>query len=343
MRQSKINEDLNSALNETNTYDGLNEKPVIPQRLKRKRSRIKYSPSYIAFEWLIKTANTYWQSNNFAKYLRNLFGEDIALIIINHYSIGTSKVCLGATIFWHRDNWGEVRTGRIIQFNEETGKKTKVNGPVNQWVHNYLNQPSYNYVPCFFAENLIERFSSPVAIVDNERAACIAAAYMPKYTWIASCGLRELTSNKCAVLKNRKVVLYAPLGGYDLWKKVADRENFEISDYLEKIATDEERVSKLDIANYLIRFDSREFRAYLENPIRPPEQPFYMVYPIEPIGKFCPDHFIHEDSDKKWWKSFNGQDDNSQPKPKQRGHTKEFLMKRCAWSDPNKNSEGKTK
>jgi len=54
-----------------------------------------------------------------------------------------------------------------------------------------------------------------------------------------------------AVLKNRSVILSPDLGAYDDWVLMAQEFDFNISNHLENIATDQDRREGKDLADYL--------------------------------------------------------------------------------------------
>ena len=336
MKNSKKNKDLLWALNETNLIDGLNDKPVIPQRVKPKKKTFEGEPSCIDLELVRKTFKNYGHNNNFTKFLFTLYEAEIVIKVIEKYLIGTSTNWSGSTIFWLINRWGDVRSGKIIQFDRLTGKRNKANKPQVRWAHELRNYPDFNFVPCFFGGHLLYDFCKPVAIVDSEETACIASIYVPKYIWLASGGLTQLTAEKCKALESRKVVLYPSLGGYERWKKIATRENYEISDYLERIATEEERNRKLDIADYFLKSNLLEFKQATDNQINP------NTLSIKTKEVFQPIDFINEESNKRWWE-IPDEDDirvyhqpTAPPPPKQRGHSQEFLLKHCDIAVPNK-------
>lgn len=93
----------------------------------------------------------------------------------------------------------------------------------------------------------------PVAIVESEKTAIIAQAKMPDFLWIATGSLNEFKPSKLDVLKGRRVVAFPDLGAYDYWLKKAATINFpiEVSNYLEKNATETQRKEGLDIADFL--------------------------------------------------------------------------------------------
>jgi len=79
-------------------------------------------------------------------------------------------------------------------------------------------------------------------------------------------GLSNFNVEKCSVLAGHTVVLFPDLNGFDKWnikrKELSERipnTRFEVSDLLENIATEQERNDGLDIADYLLRFDHKQF------------------------------------------------------------------------------------
>lgn len=74
---------------------------------------------------------------------------------MKRYKVGTSKYWDGATVFWQTDNQNKVRTGKIMLYNPETGKRIKE--PYNHvtWVHSVLHKGDYNLKQCFFGEHLL--------------------------------------------------------------------------------------------------------------------------------------------------------------------------------------------
>jgi hypothetical protein len=145
-----------------------------------------------------------------------------------------------------------------------TGKRIKE--PVNYiaWVHKAIKQPEFELKQCFFGEHLLTDNSKPVAIVEGEKTAIIASVYLPQFIWIAAGALQGLTMEKCSILMGRSVVLYPDLNkGFEVWsakaKELSYITNFKISELLENVASDEERNNGLDLADYLPRFDYKEF------------------------------------------------------------------------------------
>ncbi len=201
--------------------------------------------------------------NNFVTFLISLFGIDIANELISRYFIATSKHWNGATIFWQIDTLGKVRTGKIMLYNPTTGKRVKE--PFNHihWVHKVLKQPEFELKQCLYGEHLLVDGTKPIAIVESEKTAIIASVYLPQFIWLAVGSLTNLNTEKCSILKGRTVTLFPDLNGFEKWKNKAIELSsitlFNVSDLLERKASEEERKQGLDLADYLIKFDFKVF------------------------------------------------------------------------------------
>ena len=148
------------------------------------------------------------EANHFVKYLIDLFGIEVTNELISKYFIGTSKHWPGATVFWQIDKSGKIRTGKIMLYNADTGKRIKE--PFNhiQWVHKLINCPTFELKQCLFGEHLLHDKTKPVAIVESEKTAIIASVYLPQFIWLSVGGVDGLNTEKCSVLKGRNVTLF---------------------------------------------------------------------------------------------------------------------------------------
>lgn len=197
-------------------------------------------------------------ANHFVNFLKMLLGTKGAGRLVEQYFIGTSNRWDGATIFYQIDIQGSVRAGKVMLFNPMTGKRVKE--PYNHltWVHAEHRLADYRLQQCFFGEHLLAlEPDKPVAIVESEKTAVIASAYLPEFIWLATGSKGGLTIEKCQVLQGRKVVLYPDLNCFDDWKaKAKELRNIaviSVSALLEYRATTEEKEQGLDLADYLIR------------------------------------------------------------------------------------------
>lgn len=130
-----------------------------------------------------------YPENKLFQFLSAQFGETETLKLMKKYMVGTSKYWEGATVFWQMDYQNRVRTGKIMLYNPETGKRIKESNNHVTWVHSVLHKEDYNLKQCFFGEHLLsEDKSRPVALVESEKTAIIASYYLPQFLWIASGG-----------------------------------------------------------------------------------------------------------------------------------------------------------
>jgi hypothetical protein len=159
-------------------------------------------------------------------------------------------------------------------YNRTDGHRVKQ--PFNHisWVHGLLSPKSevdsqksktdlrpetkeYRLQQCFFGEHLLpaDPFKT-VAIAESEKTAVICSFFYPKYIWLAAGSLEGLNRDKCKVLKDRSVILYPDVNGYDKWRQKA-REmklrlvtaNFTVDGTLERTATPAERERGIDMAD----------------------------------------------------------------------------------------------
>ena len=239
------------------------------QNLNRnKNSIVKPNPvSFIPVEIFEKSLQEQG-SNNFVKFLMCLLDAETVRQLIHRYFIGSSQHWPGSIVFWQMDQKGKLRTGKIMLYNPETGKRIKDPFPHITWVHKTVNNEDFNLQQCFFGEHLLKLDStSPVGLVESEKTALIATAYLPQFIWLAAGSLTNLNTEKCKPLQGRNVYLFPDLNGYEKWGQKATELNrqmpgsrFVVSDLLERKASPSEKEQGLDLADYLIRFDWNNFR-----------------------------------------------------------------------------------
>lgn len=222
-----------------------------------------------------------YDQNNFVQYLISRFGLDTADQLVGRYRIGTSSYWHGATVFWQLDTNGFVRTGKIMLYDKQSGKRVKQ--PFNHitWAHTLILRNAegqmrngsnennsaidiptseFKLKQCLFGEHLlITSPYKPVAIVESEKTAIIASAMMPAFIWLASGSLDGLNIEKCRVLQNRQVMLYPDINAYTKWKKKAFElrralpgTTFAISNELERMATEYDQKISTDLGDVLV-------------------------------------------------------------------------------------------
>lgn len=224
-------------------------------------SEIK-SVSFIPVE-LFKNSLKGYEKNKLVEFLLNIFSAEIVSHLISKYFIGTSKHWPGSTVFWQIDLHGRIRTGKIMLYDANTGKRIKE--PFNHisWVHTSLKIKDYNLKQCLFGEHLLRDQLKTVAIVESEKTAIIASAYFPELIWLACGGISDLKPEKCQVLNDRRAILFPDLNGFGKWndkiKELSKIASISISSLLEQKASVQDRKEGLDLADYLIKYKLSEF------------------------------------------------------------------------------------
>jgi hypothetical protein len=256
-------------------------------------------PSFIPMDIFQDSFTHEYKNNNFVKYLHRLFGDAITTKLIERYRIGTSKHWHGSVIFWQVDIKQRIRTGKVMLYSSDTGKRVKEKRldretkeeymySYTTWQHRVSKLENYNLKQCFFGEHLLnEDRTKPVAIVESEKTAIIASVYLPRFIWLAIGSIGNLQHYRCEALRGRKVVLYPDLGkGFIDWSEKAKKcefssiAHFTVSDLLERKATQEERTKSLDIADYLVRFDIKTWQSE-----SPKTKPIPIIEPVKEVEK----------------------------------------------------------
>ena len=268
--------------NQEASYDGKYSTPFKIFQKKKPEAR-----SFIPFESFKESLKSYDQ-NNIIIFLNSLFGPEIVDQLISRYFIGASSYWNGATVFWYIDIESNIICGKLMYYNiisnnkviigkdckrdqnkntqyasalEKTLQREKKGLP--EWLIKYRGNRTK--ISCLFGEHLLKAEpGKPVAIVESEKTAIIASVYLPEFIWLASGGMIHLTPPKFEVLKGRHVVLFPDLGkGYDTWKQLETQipglASMAVADLLQRRATEEEKQQGLDIADYLLQFDYKEF------------------------------------------------------------------------------------
>ncbi len=223
-------------------------------------------PSYIDVQYFKKSieVNILGNEDCFTKFLMLHFGHNKAHELKRKYNIGKSSLWNGATVFWQVDVNGKVRSGKIMCYDSNSGKRIKER---NNWVHKQLEKnglvSSFSLSQCYFGVHLLTgNPKMPIAIVESEKTAIICSSYIPDMIWLASGSIHGINFEKSKVLKGRKVFLFPDLKGLVLWEKKAKELrqqlglNIRVYDWLEKMASKEEWDAGLDLADYLLRFNS---------------------------------------------------------------------------------------
>lgn len=203
--------------------------------------------------------------NDLLVFLNSLFDEGDVARLVEDYQIGTTKT--GNAIFFQIDVKGRVRTGKIMQYDSRTGHRVKDADGCGRfdWVHAVLKRggvlpAEWTLTQCLFGEHLLTKYPDrDVRVVESEKTAIICAGMIPRYVWIATGGKSQL-NGRLDVLRGRNVILYPDVDGFADWSEKAKELkglHVTVSDYLERNATDVDRLNKIDIADLLIAWRRR--------------------------------------------------------------------------------------
>jgi hypothetical protein len=209
---------------------------------------------------LFKKTLQHYGRNNFYHFLRTTFGDTIANRLVQDYQLGTSKYWPGAAIFWQIDTQLRVRTGKVMLYHPQTGKRNRSVNPY--WAHRIINEAKQDFKlsQCLFGEHLLLNLptNTPTALVESEKTAMVMAAIKPEVCWLACGSMSGLTPTRCAALKGRKTILYPDLDAYDKWSEQALKLNEQgfkltVSELLREKAGEKDYAGKYDIADYFLK------------------------------------------------------------------------------------------
>ena len=222
--------------------------------------------SFLPSDWVEQSMRRY-DINPLYRYFTKVAGKEDTDRLFRLYRVGTARRWNGATVFWQIDRDGNVRAGKIMGYDAETGHRVKE--PFNQvsWVHSVRRVQDFRMKQCLFGEHLLSDTSAamsakPVAIVESEKTALVAALFIPDFIWLATGVMHGcFNSEAMQVLRGREVILFPDLKATEEWRQrlpmlesVCRRAT--CSDLLERIATNEQRSLGLDIADFLLMEDT---------------------------------------------------------------------------------------
>jgi len=213
--------------------------------------------------YLIASLRNYEQ-NSLVQFLLSLMPVETVMSAVSEYAIGTGRN--GETIFWQIDRKCRIRTGKLIVYDRETGKRRKDRSP--NWIHSVLKQAgllpdAFQLEQCFFGEHLLSKYPGrAIAVVEAEKSAVIGSictGQLPRLVWLACGGKSNLDANRLERLgRDRQIILFPDADGFGKWSEIAHYASkrglmVRVSGLIEQHATDEDKANGCDIADFLIR------------------------------------------------------------------------------------------
>lgn len=256
----RCNREIHCGYMKSPTGDDVKSKDLFVDASKVKKEFINVTDriSLIDSKLMVQSLSHY-NKNNFIKFLLKYFDSDKVNSVIEKYKIGTSNKWKGSTVFWQIDSEWDVRTGKIMLYDPETGKRVK--NPYNHisWVHNPDKnlqekcQVDFNLKQCFFGEHLITENVTKCSIVESEKTAILCSLLNPKVTWLATGGLQNINEERLIPLQGKELTFYPDKGeAFTKWceklEPFRETYNISVSDILNKDARLEEGQDLADLA-----------------------------------------------------------------------------------------------
>ena len=208
-------------------------------------------------KYLLQTIS---KPSHFLTFLFDNFPKEDVERVIKDYFIGGAMD--NGVVFWQIDSNLRIRTGKIMQYNPQTGKRVKSGV---SWVHSEMKKQNllsddWQLTQCLFGEHLLIKYpQKPIMLVESEKTSIIMSLYEPSFNWMATGGLNNLTENKIYPIRKQQITAFPDLKCFELWQSKAERINLntgskiELSNILEERATKEDKELGLDIADFFLR------------------------------------------------------------------------------------------
>ena len=203
--------------------------------------------------------------SDFVSYLKLVVSDvDRIVDIVNTYQLGVTKD--GHIIYWYIDKDDVVRMGKVMAYKPDGHRNksfTPQSIPKNLSIRGEL-PADYVIKQTLFSEHLLcnpSNDTKTIGIVESEKSAIICSLCIPDLLWMATGSKCNLQEERLNAIKERNSILFPDTdkdgGAYRQWMNRSKELNaqgwhLQVSDYLEQVATVEQRVAKIDIADLLI-------------------------------------------------------------------------------------------
>lgn len=203
--------------------------------------------------------------SDFVSYLKQLVvGVDKIVDLVNTYQLGVTKG--GHVIYWYIDKGDVARMGKVMAYKPD-GHRNKFYTPLS--IPKELSKrgelsADYAIKQTLFGEHLLNLSTSEgktIGIVESEKSAVICSLCVPDLLWMATGSKGNLQEERLNAIKERLAILFPDTDTdgktYSEWQSRASELNakgwhLQVCDYLERVATAEQRKAKIDIADLLI-------------------------------------------------------------------------------------------
>ena len=195
-----------------------------------------------------------FKCNNFIQFLKKHFTNEKIKESILKYSLGTSSHWNGATVFWQIDHQQKVRTGKVMLFDINNGKRIKEPYPHINWMHKILKLQDYELKQCLFGLHLINQYKrQTIAIVESEKTAIMMSMFAPEYLWLATGSKTNFKNELLEPIKNYKIIAFPDKSEFNDWSKKTNelqKNGFEIK--CSRLIEDKDVENGYDLADHYI-------------------------------------------------------------------------------------------
>ena len=184
--------------------------------------------------------------------------------IVNAYHLGVTKG--HHVIYWYIDKDGIVRMGKVMAYCPNGHRNHTITPSSIAKELSKRGEIPADYVikKTLFGEHLLRdslHFDKTIGIVESEKTSIICSLFLPNLLWMATGSLGNLQEERMSAVMGRDLIMFPDTDkdgyAYGMWSKRAEELNkkgwhIQVSDYLEKTVTPEQRQAKVDIADLLI-------------------------------------------------------------------------------------------
>lgn len=226
---------------------------IVTQKYECNTKQVK--PSYHK-NFLLKKFGCNYKNNHFVSHLLKHFAPIDVKQVIKKYFIGTSNHWAGATVFWQIDQNINIKAGKIMLYDCNTGNRVKQPHNHISWMHKKLKLNQFVLQQCLFGlHNLCDYdTSNTLCVVESEKTAIIMSIIIPSNLWLATGSKSGFKEELLKPIKNYNIIAYPDKSEFNSWNKRAEeliKKGYRIrcSNLLENLTVD----NGYDLADYLMK------------------------------------------------------------------------------------------
>lgn len=236
--------------------------PYSPPKVNRPPKIIEYGA--IDKKYMLESLDEDLQSD-IVCFLKPLIDDmDKVRRIVNSFYLGITDD--KHVIYWYVDKDDIIRYGKVMAYRAD-GHRDHSKHPESipcELSKKGLISSDFVIKKTLFGEHLLslpENRGKTIGVVEGEKSAVICSLCIPDILWMATGSQYNMQQERFNAVKDNNVILFPDTDdkseAFNQWSKRAEEMNqkgwhIQVSDYLEKIATPEQRSKKVDIADLII-------------------------------------------------------------------------------------------